>query len=84
MRWRNASPTNDDVAKRMLLHFDRGAYPAYERADEQGMPQPCVLGIPWVNDDTLRTLAKLRIPRTDPWGRPLPVPAPRTKIPGSR
>jgi hypothetical protein len=65
----------------MLLHFDRGAFPAYECADEGGMPQPCVLGIPWVNPDTLRTLAQLRIPRTDPWGRPLPD---KEEAPGSR
>jgi hypothetical protein len=25
-----------------------------------------------VNPDTQATLAKLRIPRTDPWGKPLP------------
>jgi hypothetical protein len=74
----------DDVAKRMLLHFDRGAYPAYERVDEQGMPQPCALGVPWVNPDTLRTLARLRIPRTDPWGRPLPEPERSEDVPGAR
>ena len=56
----------------MLLHFQKGGFPAYERADEQGMPQPCALGQPWVNLDTARTLEKLHIPRTDPWGRPLP------------
>lgn len=62
------------VAKRMLLHYQKGGFPAYEKADEQGMPQPCALGQPWVNEDTQRTLAKLHIPRTDPWGRPLPGP----------
>ncbi len=62
------------MARRMLLHFQKGGFPAYEEADEQGMPQPCALGIPWVNPDTQRTLARLRIPRTDPWGRPLPEP----------
>jgi hypothetical protein len=60
------------VAKRMLLHYKRGGFPAYEKADEQGQPVPCALGQPWVNGDTLLTLKKLRIPRTDPWGRPLP------------
>ena len=68
----------------MLLHFGRGGYPAYECADEQGMPQPCALGQPWVNPDTLRTLAKLRIPRTDPWGRPLPESEADEEVPGSR
>jgi hypothetical protein len=68
------------VARRMLLHFQKGGFPSYECADEQGMPQPCALGIPWVNPDTQRTLAKLTIPRTDPWGRPLPEPTqPRSR-----
>ena len=60
------------VAKRMQLHYQRGGYPAYEKVDEDGKPVPCALGQPWVNEDTQRTLARLRIPRTDPWGRPLP------------
>ena len=60
------------MAKRRLLHFQKGWFPAYEKADEEGKPQPCALGVAWVNADTQRTLAKLRIPRTDPWGRPLP------------
>ena len=56
----------------MLLHFQKGWFPAYEKADEEGKPQPCALGVAWVNVDTQRALAKLRIPRTDPWGRPPP------------
>ncbi len=64
----------EGVATRMLLHFGKGGFPAYETVDEEGMPQPCALGIPWVNEDTQRTLAKLHIPPTDPWGRPLPEP----------
>jgi hypothetical protein len=62
------------VAERMLLHFRRGRFPAFDEVDEEGMPQPCALGVPWVNDDTRRTLAKLDIRRTDPWGRPLTEP----------
>lgn len=65
----------NDVAKRMQLHYQRGGLPAFEKVDEDGKPVPCALGQPWVNEDTQRTLAKLRIPRTDPWGRPLPDPA---------
>ena len=42
----------------MLLHFQKAGFPAYEKADEQGMPQPCALGQPWVNPDTLRTVAQ--------------------------
>jgi hypothetical protein len=55
----------------MQLDFAKGGYPAYDVVDEEGMPQPCALGVPWVNPDTQQTLAKLDIPRTDPWGRPL-------------
>ena len=68
----------------MLLDFQKEAFPAYDWADEQGMPQPCALGVPWVNADTQRTLAKVRIPRTDPWGRPLPEPEAEEEVPGSR
>jgi hypothetical protein len=56
----------------MLLDFRKGGFPSYAKVDEQGMPQPCALGVPWVNPDTQQTLARLRVPRTDPWGRPLP------------
>ena len=56
----------------MLLHYQAPSFPSFEKADEQGMPQPCALGVPWVNEDTQRTLARLVIPRTDPWGKPLP------------
>jgi hypothetical protein len=59
------------VAKRMLLDFQKGGYPSYDCVEEHGLPQPCALGVPWVNEDTLRTLLRLQIPRTDPWGRPL-------------
>lgn len=57
----------------MSLHYQRGGFPAYEQADESGRPVPCALGQPWVNEDTQATLERLRIPRTDPWGRPLPT-----------
>jgi hypothetical protein len=60
------------MAKRMLLHFQKGGVDRFEQIDDQGMPQPCALGQPWVNEDTQKTLERLRIPRTDPWGRPLP------------
>jgi hypothetical protein len=56
----------------MSLHYQRNEYPAYERVAEDGKPVPCALGQPWVNGDTRETLERLRIPRTDPWGRPLP------------
>ena len=56
----------------MSLNFGQTGYPAYSRLDENGQPVPCALGQPWVNPDTQETLAKLRIPRTDPFGTPLP------------
>lgn len=56
----------------MLLRFQTGGLGAYAPVAEGGVPQPCALEQPWVNEDTQRTLAKLDIPRTDPWGRPLP------------
>jgi len=40
--------------------------------DEEGQAKPCAMGVGWVNPDTLSTLAKRKIPRTDPKGRPLP------------
>jgi hypothetical protein len=56
----------------MSLNFGQTGYPAYRKIDEDGQPVPCALGQPWVNEDTQRTLARIRIPRTDPWGKPLP------------
>jgi hypothetical protein len=56
----------------MLLDFQKEGFPAYDEVEEDGIPQPCALGVPWVNPDTQQTLEKLDIPRTDPWGRPLP------------
>ena len=60
------------MAKRMVIHFQEGGLESYAPVPEHGVPQPCALGQPWVNEDTLQTLAKLHVPRTDPWGRPLP------------
>jgi len=62
----------DSVPKRMMLDYHKGGYPSYELAPENGIPVPSALGQPWVNEDTLITLEKIRIPRTDPWGKPLP------------
>ncbi len=41
------------------------------RIDEEGQAKACASGVAWVNRDTLQTLAKLNIARTDPKGRPL-------------
>jgi hypothetical protein len=56
----------------MSLNYGQTGYPAFDEVAENGKPVPCALGQPWINPDTQRTLAKLRIPRTDPWGKPLP------------
>jgi hypothetical protein len=56
----------------MSLDYGQTGYPAFTKVPEDGKPVPCALGRPWVNEDTQRTLAKLEIPRTDPWGKPLP------------
>jgi hypothetical protein len=68
------------VAKRLRVTFKRPAGAA--RVDEEGQPRPCATGVPWVNADTLKTLAKRRIPRTDAKGRPLDAGV-KTKTSGS-
>ena len=57
------------MAKRLRVNFDKAA--GAVRVDEEGQAKPCAMGVHWVNVDTLKTLAKRRIPRTDPKGRPL-------------
>ena len=51
----------------MNFHKPVGA----SRIDENGQAQPCAMGVGWVNRDTLETLKRLDIPRTDAKGRPL-------------
>jgi len=58
------------VAKRLRVYFDRPFGAAL--VPEEGQAKPCAFGVAWVNPDTLKTLAKRKIPRTDPKGRPLP------------
>jgi hypothetical protein len=60
------------VAKRLRVNFDKPV--GATRIDEEGQAKPCAMGVGWVNRDTLETLAKRRIPRTDPKGRPLADP----------
>jgi hypothetical protein len=57
------------MAKRLHVSF-RGDVGASEM-EEGGQPKPCASGVGWVNVHTLETLAKKKIPRTDPWGKPL-------------
>ena len=84
MQGRRLRGTPRLVPKRMLLDYQKGAYPAYDLEPEDGIPVPCALGQPWVNEDTLETLEKLRIPRTDPWGQPLSEPLAEQEVPDSR
>lgn len=57
------------MAKRLRVRF-QGELGA-TRIEESGQTQACASGVGWVNPHTLQTLAKKKIPRTDPWGRPL-------------
>jgi hypothetical protein len=56
------------MAKRLQLNFHK---PGPSHIDENGQPRPCAQGVGWVNRDTLKTLERRRIGRTDAWGRPL-------------
>jgi hypothetical protein len=58
------------MAKRMVSHFSRAGFPSYEKVDEDGQAKPCVYGVPWVNEDTLKTLVKHGGKRTGPKGEP--------------
>ena len=60
------------MAKRMTTRFDRAAFPTFERVEENGYPQPCVMGQAWVNPFTLKTIRKRGGRRTDQWGKPAP------------
>ena len=65
------------MAKRLRVNFDKPV--GAERVDEEGQPKPCAMGVHWVNADTLQTLAKRRIARTDPKGRPLSKGSPQPR-----
>jgi hypothetical protein len=56
------------MAKRLVSNFSRSGYPSYQSVDEEGQAKPCVLGRPWVNPDTLKTLARHGGKRTGPKG----------------
>ena len=59
------------MAKRMMVDFQRRGFPQFVAEEEEGTAKPCATGIEWVNPFTLRTIAKRKIQRTDPLGRPL-------------
>lgn len=60
-----------DMAKRMMVDFQRRGFPHYVSEEEEGTAKPCAVGIEWVNPDSLRTIDKCHVKRTDPWGRPV-------------
>lgn len=57
------------MAKRLRVNFHKPV--GATRVDEDGMAKPCAMGVGWVNRDTLETLGKLDIQRTDAKGQPL-------------
>jgi len=59
------------MGKRMMINFAKAGFPQYDQEEEEGMAQPCAMGIPWVNPDTLKTLERRKIRRTGPKGEPL-------------
>jgi len=59
------------MGKRKMVNFAKAGFPQYEEVEEEGMPKPCAMGIPWVNPDTLKTLERRNIRRTGPKGEPL-------------
>jgi hypothetical protein len=67
------------MAKRMMTRFDRGAFPTYETVEENGYPQPTVMGQPWVNPDTQKTIRKRGGRKTDAYGRPIEPKAPNAR-----
>ena len=60
------------MGKRKMINFAKPGADQYEDVEEEGMPKPCAMGIPWVNPDTLSTLEHRHIRRTGPKGEALP------------
>ena len=57
------------MSKRLQVNFHK---PGPTMVPEDGQPRPCARGVGWVNADTMQTLDKVGIPRTDAKGRILP------------
>lgn len=69
------------MGKRKMISFSRGGFSQYEDVEEEGMPKPCAMGIPWVNPDTLKTLERRNIRRTGPKGELLEEETPSASKP---
>ncbi len=59
------------MGKRMMVNFSKVGFPQYEEVEEEGMAKPCAMGLPWVNEDTVKTLELRQISRTGPKGETL-------------
>jgi len=64
------------MSRRKVSNFQREGFPSYEEIDEEGQAKPCVYGVPWVNVDTLRTIARHGDVRTGPKGEPVAADSP--------
>jgi hypothetical protein len=65
------------MAKRLQVNFHK---PGPTLVSEDGQPRPCARGVAWVHADTLATLEKRKVPRTDAKGRPLPESVQRAEL----
>jgi hypothetical protein len=63
------------MALRKVTLFDHSGL-GYEPVDEDGQAKPAVLGVRWVNPDTLETIYLRGGKRTDPKGETLQEIAP--------
>jgi hypothetical protein len=71
------------MALRKVTVFDQHG-PALEPVDEEGQAKPAVLGVRWVNPDTLETIYLRGGKRTDPKGQVLKEIAPTLERPKAR
>ena len=71
------------MALRKVTCFDHWG-PTLEPVDEDGQAKPAVLGVRWVNPDTLETIYLRGGKRTDPKGETLQEMAPTLHMPKVR
>ena len=64
------------MAKRLQVNFHK---PGPTMVSEDGQPRPCARGVGWVNADTMQTLEKVHVLRTDAKGKVLPDSVQRAK-----
>jgi hypothetical protein len=69
------------MGKRMMVNFSKVGFPQYEEVEEEGMAKPCAMGLPWVNQDTVKTLELRQISRTGPKGENLESRDDKASIP---